>query len=308
MLFKRNSIGIEISSQGVACVHAVGSTSSLRIEKVSYAPFPQGTLQQSMRDLNILDSSTFVNTLKSSFNSLLCKSVMANISLPDAVSRIVLIDMEERFKSREEAYDLIKWKLKKSMPLDIADTHLDFQQLAVRENGDLSLLVAMVSRAVINQYEEMILQSGITPAHIDCNTLSLCRLFANRLELQDDAVLVSLYGNTLSIVAFSQGVPVFVRNKELSATSASDSRIFMEINSSLMIYRERYPEREVVSIFTVSSHERSASLNEMVAEATSAVPVALEIKGMVTPGNAVPGDQVRLFPYTAAAGAALRGL
>lgn len=308
MLFASNLIGIEICPEGVKCAMAGGSATSPRVERVAGASFPAQTLQLSLREHNILEPDAFVAGLKSAYNQMLCKTTRVAISLPDAVCRIMLLDLEGRFKSRAEALDLIRWKLKKNIPLDNTDTHLDYQQLAVRENGDLALLVAISSRSVISQYEDMIVQAGLSPAHIDCNTFNICRLFDNRLALQDDCVLLSFYGSTLTIAAFSQGIPEFIRSKDLSGTMATDSRVFMEINSSLLVYKERFPDHPVQNIFCVAAAEVARGFQELVAEATGLTPILLETKGVVAPGNSVPGDQAGLFPFSAAIGAAMRSL
>jgi type IV pilus assembly protein PilM len=308
MLFANNIIGVEISQTGVVCALTGGSPASPRVERVAQATFSPQTLQVSLREQNILDPDAFVAGLKSAYNLLLCRSSRVAVSLPDSVCRIMLLDLEGRFKSRAEALDLIRWKLKKSIPLDSADTQLDYQQLTVRENGDLALLVAIASRTVISQYEDLIVEAGLSPARIDCNTFNICRLFDRRLSLQDDCILISFYGNTLSIVAFAQGIPEFIRVKDLSGTHATDSRVFMEINSSLLVYKERFPERAEQAVFCVASPDVAQNFQEMVAEATGLAPVLLETKGAVTPGNSAPGDQTRLFSCTAAIGAALRSL
>lgn len=306
MLFSSNSVGIEINQHGVVCALTSGTAALPRVERVGHATFPPATLQGSFREQNILDPEAFVAGLKSAHNLLLCRSSRVAVSLPDATCRIVLLDLEGRFKNRPEALDLIRWKLKKSIPLDSVDTLIDYQQLTVRDNGDLALLVAIASRTVISQYEDLISKAGLSPVRIDCNTFNLCRLFDRRMSLQENCIFISLYGNTLSIVAFAQGGPEFVRIKDLTGTLATDNRVYMEINSSLLVYKERFPERTVQAVFCVAEPDAAYSFQEMAAEATSIRPVLLETKGVVTPGDSAPGDQARLFPCTAAIGAALR--
>jgi type IV pilus assembly protein PilM len=308
MLFASKLIGVEISSQGVVCAMTGGSAASPRVDRVASSPFPPQTLYVSLREQNVLDPDAFVAGLKSAHNLLLSKTTRVAVSLPDSVSRIMLLDLEGRFKSRAEALDLIRWRLKKSIPLDGADTLIDYQQLTVRENGDLALLVAIASRTVISQYEDLITKAGLSPARIDCNTFNICRLFDRRLSLQNDCILISFYGSTLSIVAFAQGIPEFIRSKDLSGTSATDSRVYMEINSSLLVYKERFPERPVPAVFCFTSPDTAQDFKDLVAEAIGTPPVLLETKGAVIPGNFAPGDQARLFPCTAAIGAALRSL
>lgn len=306
MLFATNPIGVEISPQGVTCAMTGGTAASPRVERVSHAPFSSQTLQVSFREANVLNADAFVSAFKSACNQLLGKTNRVAVSLPDTACRIMLLDHEGRFKSRTEALDLIRWRLKKSIPLDSADTLLDYQQLAIRENGDLALLVAMASRSVIAQYEDLIIQSGFSPARIDCNTFNLCRFFDRRLSLHEDSILISFYGSTLSIVAFAGGIPEFIRSKDLTGTVATDNRVYMEINSSLLVYKERFPELPLQTAFCFAAPDVARDFQEVVAEATGLTPLLLETKESIIPGNSAPGDQIRLFPCTAAIGAALR--
>lgn len=308
MLFSRTSTGIEISTGRVSCALAGGSAASPRIEKVAFYPLPADAVKVSIREQNVLDPDGFVNSVRSAHNLLLSRTDRVSVTLPDSVGRIMLLDLEGRFKSRAEALDLIRWKLKKSLPFDLSDTHLDYQQLTVRENGELALLVALVSRTVISQYEELLIKAGLTPARIDFNSFNLYRAFERRLSLNDDYILISFYDGTLGIVAFSQGIPEFIRIKDLSGTRAVDSRVFMEIKSSLLIYRERFPEQMSQPVFCVAHPEDAHNFRDMVAEAAGSEAALLEIKTVVTPGDDAPGDQEALFPFTAAIGAALRSL
>ncbi|MDD2365243.1 MAG: pilus assembly protein PilM [Desulfuromonadaceae bacterium] len=306
MLFSSNTIGVEISQQGVTCALTGGTPASPRVERVGYAPLAPKTLHFSLREPNILEPENFVASLQSSYNLLNSRAERVAVSLPDSVCKIMLFDLDSRFKSRSEALDLIRWKLKKSIPLETADTHLDYQQVAVRENGDLALLVAIASRTVISQYEDLIVKAKLSPARIDCNTFNICRLFDRRISLQEDCILVSFYGSTLSVVAFVDGTPEFIRSKELYDTHPSDSRFYMEINSSILVYKERFPERSVRTVFFIAQPEAVQGIKEMLLEATGLTAVLLETKGVVAPGNSAPADQSRLFSCTAAIGAALR--
>jgi type IV pilus assembly protein PilM len=308
MLFSRTSTGVEISPGAIRCALVGGTLTSPRIDKVAFSRLPSNSVRVSIREQNVLDPESFVNSVRAAHNLLLSRNNKVSVTLPDSVGRIMLLDLEGRFKSRAEALDLIRWKLKKSVPFDLADTHLDYQQLTVRENGDLALLVALVSRSVISQYEELLTKAGLNPARIDFNSFNLYRVFEHRLSLSDDSLLISFFNGTLGIMAFSQGVPEFIRIKDLSGSEAVDSRLFMEINSSLLIYRERFPDHASQALFCVAPPDVAHSFQEIVAEAAGLPSATLEIKTFVTPGDSAPGDQATLFPYTASIGAALRTL
>lgn len=308
MLFSRTSLGVEINPSGVAFALLRGSSAEPRLERVSYAPLAPGCLRVSLREANIIDPQAFSDSVRNAHNLLLHSGTRLSVTLSDTVGRIMMLDVEGRFKSRAEGLDIIRWKLKKNLPFDIADTHLDYQQLSVRENGDMALMVALVSRAVISQYEELLMAAGFTPARIDFNSFNLYRAFENRLAPQDDVTLITFYDNTLSIMVFADGVLEFQRVKELSGSRGVDSRVYMEINSSLKVYRERFPEHTVKHVSCVAPPDVAREFCGMVAEATGVEPALLEIKSVVRPSDSVPADQESLFPFTAAIGAALRSL
>jgi type IV pilus assembly protein PilM len=308
MLFARKSLGVEISHSGVAFALLGGSASSPRLERLASAPLPSGTVRVSLRDLNVLDPQAFGDTLRNAHNLLLYNGTRLSVSLPDSVGRVLLLDMEGRFKSRSEALDLIRWKIKKSLPFDLADTHLDYQQLTVRDNGDMALMVALVSKVVIGQYEELLVAAGFVPARIDLNSFNLYRAFENRLAPQDDVTLISFYSGTLNIMVFADGILEFQRIKDMSGSAGVDSRVYMEINSSLMVYRERFPERIVQHISCIAPPAISSEFCDMVAEATGFEPSLLEVKSSVIPADDAPADQESLYPFTTAIGAALRSL
>ena len=308
MLFSRTSLGVEINPTGVAFALLGGSSAAPRLERVAYGPLPPGCLRVSLREENVLDPQAFSDTVRSAHNLLLHSGTRLSVTLPDTVGRIMMLDVEGRFKSRAEGLDIIRWKLKKNLPFDLADTHLDYQQLCMRENGDMGLMVALVSRAVICQYEELLMAAGFTPARIDFNSFNLYRAFENRLAPQDDLALISFYDSCLSIMMFSAGVLEFQRNKDLPGSMGVDSRVFMEINSSLKVYHDRFADRTVQYICCVAPPDVARDFCGMVAEATGVEPALLELKSAVQPSDSAPADQETLFPFTTAVGAALRSL
>ena len=308
MLSFSKSIGVEIGPFGVACVVLAGTQASPRLERVAGRPFAPGVVRVSLREENVLDPQAFSDRLREAHALLLHNGTRLSVTLPDGVGRVLLLDVEGRFKNRTEGLDIIRWKLKKSMPFDVADTHLDYQQLRVRENGEMALLVALVSRGVISQYEDLIVAAGFAPARMEINAFSLCRTFERRLSLQDDGVLITFYNNTLGVMAFAEGIPEFLRFKELPGITPLDRRVYMEINNSLLVYRERFPERTVQHVACIAPFDVAADFCDMLAEASGCVPALFEAKAAVKPSDTAPADQESLFPYTAAIGAALRNL
>ena len=307
-LFRKNSVGVEISPQGAAFALLGGNAASPCLERVAFRPFAPGVLRVSLREPNILDTQAFGDRLAEAHALLLHKGTRLSVTLPDTVGRVLLMDVEGRFKNRNEALDIIRWKLKKSMPFDVGDTHLDYQQLQMRDNNDMALLVTLVSRSVIGQYEDLLVTAGFAPARIDLNIFNLYRIFEKRLAPLEECTLISFYGSVLSIMVFNEGIPEFLRIKELGDTPVSDNRVYREISNSLLAYRERFPEHVPHKVFSVAAPDAAREFCDLVGEASESDALLLEAKTVVKPSENAPADQATLFPYTAAIGAALRNL
>ncbi len=308
ILFRNRSVGVEISPRGVFFALAGREATSVRLERVAARPFAPGAVRVSLREANILDPQAFRDRLVEAHAQLLHKGTRLSVTLPDAVGRVLLMEVEGRFKSRGEAIDIIRWKLKKNMPFDPADTHLDYQQLTVRENNEMLLLVTLVSRGVITQYEDLMVAAGFSPAHIDLNVFNLYRSFERHPGLPRNCSLISFFGGSLSIMMMNEAVPEFFRIKDLAGTPADDNRVYREICNSVLAYRERFPERAPNKALCIAAPDVRRGFCEMVGEATGCETLPLDVTATVKPSGDAPADQQTLFPFTAAIGAALRNL
>lgn len=308
MLFSRTSLGVEISPAGLYFARLSGSQASPRLERVAHAPLAPGAMRVSLREVNLNDPAAFTDCFRAGHNLLNTSVTRLSVSIPDAVGRVMIVDIEDRFKNRGEALDIIRWKLKKSIPFEPSETHLDYQQLKIRDNGQMVLLVALVSHTVIRQYEDLIVSAGFSPAAIDFNLFNQYRAFESRLALQDDGALFVFHDNSLGVMFFSGGIPEFIRTKEFSGHSSVESRLFMEVSSSLRVYRERFPDRGTAGCHCIASPQIAADFRAMIAEASGVEPALLEVKSAIRPSDGAPGDQESLFPFTAAIGAAMRNL
>src|SRR6266540_3197049 len=166
MLFSDKALGLEICQDGARMVLIGGKAHAPTLYAYQAASFPPDTLKLSMREENIKNPAVFVSTIRDSYLKLLTGTSRISVSLPDSIGHIVLLDLETRFRAREEGAEMIRWKLKKNFPIDVNELHLDFQVLQERESGEVSTLVSLVSRQVIHQYEEILVEAGLQPNNI----------------------------------------------------------------------------------------------------------------------------------------------
>jgi type IV pilus assembly protein PilM len=308
MRFNKQSLGLDISSDGLKMVVAAGKRDELRLDSFSASTFPTETIHFSFRHLNILNPARFATRLRETYIKLLNKTTRVSVSLPDSVGRVMLLDLESRFKNREEGADIIRWKLQKNFPFDIENIHLDYQILRENETGGIVTLVSLITRQVVNQYEELLTESGLEPNKIDLTTFNLYRLFSKRLELTDNAAILSFFGGRISITIFNEGTLEFYRVKDVPSGKFDVDRVFREISSSLLAYRNNHSGQVFNEVFCSTSPDEEKDFIAVVAEVTGLEPIPLHAGDFVARKEGLICDGTTLQNLAPALGAAMRNL
>lgn len=306
-MFANKAVGLEIDAHGLKFSLVGGKADYARLERWQCAAFPPDTLKISHRDANVVNSAAFLSTVKSSHLRLLARNPRISVSLPDSAGMVMLVDLETRFKTKAEGADLIRWKLKKSFPIDISETHLDYQVLRQKETGEVVSLVSVISKQIVTQYESLLIDAGLQPNIIDFTSFSLSRLFHRRLELSDSAAFIARYGASLCIQVFASGVVAFHRVKDFPGMP-DPHKLFREINSSLLVYRESNPGQKLKEVFFLAPHEEMDSLRAMIAEATGLEPLPVDLDKVISKNEGITVDRQMLHSLAASVGAATRNL
>jgi type IV pilus assembly protein PilM len=308
MIFSKKAMGIEICNDGARIVLVSGKNDMPALTAFSTAPFPADTMKFSLREANVLNPKAFVAVIRELHLKLPPHPDQVSLSLPDSTGRTMLMDIETRFKSRDEGADIIRWKLKKNYPFDINEAHLDYQVIQEKETGEVSLLVSLIARPVVRQYEDLLVEAGLEPNRIDFTTFNLYALFAQRLDLSENSLLVTCHDNVVGILIFYNGRLEFCRVKEVSGGISEPNRIFREINSSFLIFKEKFPGHSPTESFCVYSGDDAEAFCALVADATGTDPVLLDAERVVVRDNCQGSDGKTMRRYAAALGAAARNL
>ena len=308
MLFAKKSLGIEICRDGVRMALVGGARTMPCLKVCTVAPFPAETVRLSLREPNVLNPAAFVATVRETYLRLLTKTRRVSVSLPDATGRVVLLDLDTRFRSRSEGADIIRWKLKKSLPYDIGEAHLDYQVLEERETGEVSVLASFINRQVVNQYEELLLEAGMEPKRIDFTTFNLYRLFTGRLELAENAVVMAIYGDVVSMLIFYDGILEFYRAKEVAGGMHEPNKVFRDLNSSFLVFQDKHPGHIITEAFCIAGGDEAEAFLSVAGEAVNLEPLLLDAGRIVSTGDNFVTDRKTLRLLTAAMGAATRNL
>jgi type IV pilus assembly protein PilM len=234
-LLQKKFIGIEVSHGGLAAVLLQQQSDKLILKHATRISLPAETMQHSLKEPQILEPTVFVNSVQEVWEKNHFSIRQIALSVPDSAGLFLLTSLEDPWKHRDEAKDMIRWKLGKRFGIDPNLLQLDFQLLERRSNGATDLLVALIHKAVILQYEDLFIEAGLQPILVGFHTLHLLRLFEHLIA--DDERIVTLYDNALGTFGFAGKKPVFCRVKCLSDSPVRHSELGRELNASLSACR-----------------------------------------------------------------------
>ncbi len=307
-MFDRQSLGLEISHKGLQMAVLSGSRKTPKLAAYSTKDFPEGAIQISFKDLNVTDPDRFVRTVRETYLKLLNPLTRVSVSLPDSAGRVMILDLETRFKNRQEGADIIRWKLKKNFPLDIDNIYLDYQILSESETGGMLTLVSIITRQVVTQYEDLLLEAGLEPVFLDFSTFNLYRLFCQRLEISANAALITYFAGSASITAFHEGILSFYRSKEIPSEEFQAERIFREISNSLLLYKNSHPGYIFDDVFCSTGFDDTKEFSSIIAEITGMEPFSLNTGDFIAGKNGINCSGKTLQKLSPALGAAIRNL
>lgn len=302
-LLQRTSVGIEISHGGIAAVALCCSPSNkITLQRASRTTLPADTIRHSLKKSQILQPEVFVRMLREAWGSLHLATRQVALSLPDSAGLVMLLSLDEPWKTRDEATEMIRWKLAKRLGMTPELLHLDFQLIERKADGGSDLLVALIHRTVILQYEELAMEAGLQPTRVGFHTLHLLRLL-DRLSIGTGQI-ITLYDNALGTFALSDTRPVFYRVKTVTPGSTETGLLRRELAASLSAARHIYG-----GSLPGTSHALAAPQNpsfiELVHETSNTSPSMVDPAALLEQGPESGLTSQQLFQSSAAIGAAL---
>ena len=134
----------------------------------------------------------------------------AALILPDASSRMTVLDFDHFPSDEKECLQLIRFRLKKTVPFDVQNALVAYQAWKVKSR--FSVLVATTPVEIIDQYEQALKSVGLQPGYVVLSTVAALNL----MSVSEMSLFVKFSGDSLTIVAFDMQAVRMVRSVELA--------------------------------------------------------------------------------------------
>lgn len=159
-----------------------------------------------------------------------------SLSLPDIWGRLFLVEVESRFKSKEEGRDFLRWRLKTLLPLPPEEIHLDYQIIKKPTSALGLVLVSLTPRSVVDRVADLCEAAGYFPVVIDFHGLNCLNYYYSRLDWEENLVFILLEDGVFSFYYFHDRLIGYHRCHRVADKS---DRIFDDIRLSIIDCEKR---------------------------------------------------------------------
>jgi type IV pilus assembly protein PilM len=217
----------EISEQAIAGVRRNPRT--FDVEAASVRDLAPGVLEPAAGKPNVLRPDEFEAAVQDVLSAIrLPRRPDAALILPDASSRLTVLDFDELPADTTERLRLIRWRLKKTVPFDIEAARISFQ-VSPSPKG-VSVMVAVTPADVVRQYEMPFEHAGLWPGFVSLSTAASLNL----LPKGDMTLFAKLAGRALTMTAVSNDAVRMVRCVDLPpGTDVTNARALDDVLGDL---------------------------------------------------------------------------
>lgn len=141
----------------------------------------------------------------------------ASVLLPDSWFRINLLDVGELPSNADEALELVRWALKRTLPIRPEDLRIAYRQIATTETG-ARLLVVTAVEATVATIERIFAAERIEVPLLESLGMNLWNaIAAGESASAGDRLFLYIRSNDFTTAVFRGDTPLFIRSRNLTA-------------------------------------------------------------------------------------------
>ncbi len=281
----------EIAADYVAAARCQGGS----IVEAAVAELPANAVRPAPVGDNVVDAASVQRVLESVVGQVADGARRCALLVPDLLARVALLELEELPARRDEADQLLRWRLRKDLPFDVSQAALSYD-LQATHNSKPEVVVVTCLKNLVHQYEDCVERLGLQPGWVTLSTLAL--LGCVRSSSTEARLLAKRDHTSLSLAILHDSAIRVFRTLPLppKGSTVSGTNLFEKVYQALVYFQDQWsqPVREVL-VAGMNREERAAVA---AAESDWGCPVR-EIDTKKLPASAIKTDKAsdyRLLP------------
>jgi len=225
-------VACEVSAERVVAARASAGAQSL--EAVSAQNLAAGTVTPGLQNANVVVREALVTALRESLAPVAGRTRDITLVIPDASTRILLLDFDTLPEKPEDADSVVRFRLKKSLPFDVDASAVSFDRYTADEG--VRVVVAVTPRSVLEEYEAVVREAGYNPGAVLPSMIAA-------LGVVDGArptMVIKVEPGTTTFAIVDQNQLLLYRSLENGGTAVTGDSLVDDVNTSLVYFEDRY--------------------------------------------------------------------
>ncbi len=251
--FSKKLAAVNLSFDYLTTVQGFVKGNNFFLEKYLFTRFEDYIFEPNFKGFNFKSREQVTSALKSQIDSLGIKNRNMSLVIPEQAIKVMVLPFENFPNNKDEARDVLIWKLKNIYGPEIENFSIRFQDFRNQKENIDYVLIGIANQKTINEISEIFSLLDINLIKIELPTLSIYNIFDNRLHAygEGDFYFVTFTSNSINIMLFENYYPVFYRSTSLMKSPILiEDDIFEEIIQALrvsILYNEENRRGKVVN-------------------------------------------------------------
>lgn len=228
----RPRVACEVSVERVVAARAADKAAAL--ESATAQTLPAGALAPGLQQTNLAARQSVVDALRDSLNVVAGRSRDVVLVIPDATTRIMLLDFDTLPDKQEEAEAVVRFRLKKSLPFDIDQSAVSFDRQQVDKG--VRVIAAVTPRGIIEEYESAVRDAGYNPGTVMPSMIAAL----GAIDATSPAMVIKVESGTTSFAIVDQNQLLLYRALENGGAAVTGESLIDDVNTSLIYFEDHY--------------------------------------------------------------------
>jgi len=176
---------VEISTDGVM---AAASPAPGQQPVYAFEPLPTGAIVPGIGEPNLRAPEAVAAAIRTALNLVSPRKRAVTLVLPDSAVRVFMLDFDTMPKGLDEAYSVLRFRLRKMVPFEVEHAGLSYQILTETKT-ECKVLAAIMPGLILTECEDAVRAAGYEPGAVLPSSLAALEAVNSNESLE--AVLIA---------------------------------------------------------------------------------------------------------------------
>jgi len=215
-------------------VTARAAAGALSLEAVSAQNLPAGTVMPGLQNANVGERGALLTALRESLAPVAGRARDITLVIPDASTRILLLEFDTLPDKPEDADSVVRFRLKKSLPFDVDESAVSFDRY--QADDGMRVVAAITPRSVLEEYEAVVRDAGYNPGAVLPSMVAALGV----VDGSRPTMVIKVEPGTTTFAIVDQNQLLLYRSLENGGTAVTGDSLVDDVNTSLVYFEDRY--------------------------------------------------------------------